>query len=211
MKTCSRCKIKKDESEFRMRKDKRKGGLFYLNNTCRQCDKEIADAYYNKKKDDPEFKRKNIERAKAYKEKSVDKIKLRKSTIEFKKKYCKWNNDSYYRMKDVIAAKMKIKRQTPEYKKRMKEYRKKNKEKIDKQEAITKKRHQEKIVSTISDAYIVNHLGLTTKDLPLIKREMPELLELKREQIKLSRAVKKHKTSTKKGIVYGTRRNNSET
>lgn len=191
IKICTRCREVKLKDDYRIRIDK--NGSCYINPTCKKCDTEITSLYYNKRKNDPEFKRKNIERAKAYSEKNPDKIKLRKSTIEFRKKHCKNNKDSYYRMKDVIAAKMKIVRQTPEFKRKMKAYRERNKEKIYQQEVITKKRYQLKNTEQITDKYVMNRIGIPLTELEKVKAVLPEMIDLKREQIKLHRVIDKHR------------------
>lgn len=130
MKVCSRCNIEKDDSEFRMRHDKRNGGSFYLNNTCKKCDAEITRLSYREWRKTPEGKKINRERAKAY----------------------------YKRERDKVKRKMKQKRQTPEYKAKNREYRNRNKEKIHGQEIITKKRYHEKNKKQITDKYVKQQL-----------------------------------------------------
>lgn len=130
MKVCSRCHTEKADSEFRMRHDKRKGGSFYLNSTCRKCDAEITRLSYREWRKTPEGRKINRERAKTY----------------------------YHREKEKVRQKMKEKRQTPEYKAKIREYRDRNKAKIFSQEVITKKRYQEKHQSQISDKYILGKL-----------------------------------------------------
>jgi hypothetical protein len=105
VKTCSHCHIEKEDSEFRMRREfRRKGGgpLLYLNNVCKACDVLIANKYYSHHKDDPKFK----------------------------DQWLKKSRDYYNANKEKIKEKMKAKRQTPEYKAMMKEYREKHKDKI---------------------------------------------------------------------------------
>lgn len=190
-KRCTRCKIEKPTDEFRIRQED--GKYYYINSTCKKCDAELTRTYYEKHKNDEDFKRRNCERAKAYVEKNPDKVRLRKSTIEFKKNHCKLNKDSYHRMKEVIAAKMKLIRQTPEFKKKMKAYRDKNKDKIYQQEQITKRRYQVKNQEPLTDKYILNKMSIPLTELEKIKTVLPELIEVKREQIKLHRVIDKHR------------------
>lgn len=185
-KMCSRCEEAKVFEEFRIRLDKRRN-IVYRNANCKKCDAVIAAGYYHKRKDDPEFKAKNVERVRKYYKANIDTIKERKHTKEFREKHAKWNMDSYHRVKDVVAAKMKVKRQTPEYKEKMRAYRERNKERIYQQEVITKKRYHEKNRDTISDKYIINQLvnqGYGTKE-QVIKN--PDLMEFERAKILLHR------------------------
>lgn len=195
MKTCNRCHIKKDDSEFRTRREARKGNPFdYLNNECKQCDKERATIYYNKKKDDPAFKEKNRRRARNYTESNPDKVKMRRSTKEYAKKHAEWALNRYYRMKDIVAAKMKLKRQTPEYKAKMKAYRQKRKEIIHSQEVVTKRRYHEKHRDSVTDEYIIRQLitqGLATREM-LEQSENYQIIEAKRLQILIKRKIKNH-------------------
>ena len=102
-KVCSRCKIEKVKDDFRIRVDKRTEPPFeYLNSVCKVCDGELAAINYNKKKDDPAFKKKRNDGV---------------------KKYALLN-------KEKISASEKKRRQTPEYKKWVKDYYEKNREHI---------------------------------------------------------------------------------
>lgn len=190
MKICGSCKVEKNDSEFRTRKDGRPGReCTYLNNYCIECDKIRARIYYAQKKDDPEFKEKNRIRARQYQHANPDKIKSRKSTQEFKQKHAAQENARYYKMKDIVSAKMKIKRQTPEYKEMMRAYRCKNKEKIAKQELITKRRYHEKHRDKLTDEYIIRQLisqGVATRESLKIH---PEIIEAKRIQLLIKRKV----------------------
>lgn len=177
MKACTRCHIEKEDSEFRKRTDKRDGRVF-LNSTCKKCDAALAKKYYDKKKNDPSFKERNILRVKRYTASNFDEIKRRRKLPEYLKKHAGWALKRYYKVKDFVAAKMKVKRQTPEYKAKMAEYRKKNKEKIYQQEVITKKRYHEKNKSLLTDKYIINLLK--TQGATAIT---PDLIELKRVKV----------------------------
>lgn len=187
-KICTRCKKDKPQEQFRIKTEK--SGCVGINPTCRECDSEISHIYYHKYKDNPEFKKKNLERVHAYSQKNADEIKARKQTIEFKKKHAGWELNRYHKVKDIIAAKMKIKRQTKEYKKMMRDYRAKNNEKIFQQEMVTKKRYQVKNRDSLSDVYILGVLGLSLKEKNNIRKNAPELIELKREELKFHRLLK---------------------
>lgn len=186
MKVCRNCLINKEDSEFRIRHDKR-SGISRLNNTCRFCDAEYSRMYYDKHKNDPAFKEKNVKRVRAYAHKNVDVIKVRRQTKEYLEKHAKWELNRYYRMKDVINGKAKVKRQTPEYKAKMKAYREKNKEKIFKQEVVTKKRYHEKHRDNLTDKYIIRQLisqDVATREVLLAH---PEIIEAKRLQLLIIR------------------------
>lgn len=177
---CSRCKKRKLKKYFRIRTDKTHN-FDYYNSTCKYCDAEVARAYYQKVKDDPEFKKKNQQRARAYTEKNLDQIRLRRDTPEFKKKKNEWELKRYHKKKDEINAKLREKRKTAGYKKYMKAYRKRNKAKIFKQEVITKKRFHEKNRDAVTDTYCINLMRAQGIEIT------PQTIEIKRTQILLSR------------------------
>lgn len=158
-KKCTRCKETKTKEHFRIKRPKHKGNEYvFLQSHCRECEIYLAKIYYAKKKNDPEFKRKNVERVRNYAKSNPDKIKSRKQTEEFKKKHSELEGKRYHRMKDIINAKLKEKRKNPILKQKRREYIKKNKAKIFKQEVITKKRYHEKNKSLVTDVYTINIL-----------------------------------------------------
>lgn len=164
MKVCSRCKKRKRDNQFRFRYDKRGRGskaLVYLNNTCRKCDSEIQNKNYFKNKDNPEFRKKWVDKSREY----------------------------YYAHKEEIKEKMRLKRQTPEYKAMMKAYRQKRKDIIREQEIITKKRYHEKHRDNLTDTYIIRQLAnqkIADKH-DLVNH--PEIIEAKRLQILIKRKI----------------------
>lgn len=166
MKICSRCKANKEDSEFRIKHDKRVGKeRSYLNNTCKKCDSEISTATYYSKKHD----------------------------LEFMKKWAKKTRDYNSKNREIIRQKQKVKRQTPEYKEMMRKYRAKNKEKIHKQEVITKKRYHEKNRDGITDKYVIGQLASQEiLDRETIKK-YPEIIEAKRIQLLISRKTKNNR------------------
>lgn len=130
MKVCSLCKINKEDSEFRLRREtrgKRGGGkLVYLNNTCKKCDSEISNNHYFKNKDNPEW-------------------------LE------KWRGKSsqYHKLhREDILKKMKERNATPEFKEYMKEWRKKNKDKVLQTGNVRNKKYGKRIRAKISPAYV---------------------------------------------------------
>lgn len=158
-KICSRCHIEKGKEHFRIRMEKRATPPFrYLNNTCRACDAEITRLTYKEWRKTPEGRKINQERARAF--------------------YKKW--------KDRIKIKMKEKRKTDEYKRKVKAYRMRNKEKIAKQEVITKRRHHEKNKEQISDAYVLQRLKQDGNNNPTA-----EEIEIKRSKILIHRIKQK--------------------
>lgn len=128
-KICTRCKKKKTEKFFRKRLDKRDGRV-YINSTCKKCDSEITMLYYEKHKNDPEFKRKNRQRAKQY-------------IIE---------------NADIINAKKKKYREKPENIIRRKKYDKENHARITALSKLRNKKYLKKIVDKISDSYVLRVL-----------------------------------------------------
>lgn len=180
-KVCTRCKENKPKTEFDPRICK---GSFILRAHCKDCDKAYRKAAYDKKKDDPLFKEKNRIRTKEYVEKNIDAVKKRRNCPEFRKKKAGWENKRYHRIKDRVSARMKIKRQTPEYKQMMREYRTRNKHKIYSQEVITKRRYHEKNRDNTTDKYVKNLLR--TQGLAIT----PEIVEAKRLQILIKRKIK---------------------
>ncbi len=171
-----------------------------LNPTCKKCDAEMASIYYHKHKNDPAFKQKNCIRAKQYAEKNIDQIKTRKATPEFKTKHAEHNLKSYHKVKDLISAKMKHKRQTPEYKAMMRDYRNRNKDKIFKQEKVTKLRYHEKNRDDITDAYVINLLrgqGIINPTAEQIEIKRAEILLLRIKKIVHQKPVGQTKKCTK--------------
>ena len=82
MKTCIKCGIKKDETEF-----------YKGRNQCKECIKEYRKEYYQKNKEhDKEYYQKNKERIKEYRQKNKKCIK------EYKKEYVEQCTDGYIRM-----------------------------------------------------------------------------------------------------------------
>lgn len=167
MKICSRCKKEKKDDQFRWRYDKRGKGskeLKYLNNTCRKCDTEISNRHYYKNKEDKNF-------ISNWTKKSID----------------------YYAVhSDEVKAKMKLKRQTPEYKKMMRLYRERRKEIIYRQEVITKRRYHEKHRDNVTDEYVIRQLitqGVATREGLL---SHPEIIQAKRIQILIKRKIYQH-------------------
>lgn len=183
-KICTRCKVEKEKSQFRIRLGKKK--YWMMNATCMDCDAEISKAYYQRIKDNEDFKKKNRERQKIYAEKHPDQIRKLNNRPERKKKKAQIEMKRYKKMRDVICARQKIKRQTPEYKKMMKEYRENNKEKIYEQEVVTKKRYHEKNRDSITDKYCIHQLRQQG-----ISEITPELIEWERGQILVARLKKK--------------------
>lgn len=183
-KVCTRCKSDKPKADFRVRLDK--GKYWMINPTCRKCDSEIAAEYYNRNKDKLEFKEKNRKRAKEYTEKNCDQIKERRRDSKYLAKHNEWEKARYVRKKDQIKAKSKEKRKHPEYKKKMREYRQKNKEKIFQQELATKRRYHEKNKKGITDKYVRNQLRQVGNLNPT-----PEEIEIKRAQILIFRIKEK--------------------
>lgn len=164
MKFCSRCKIDKEDSDFRMRFEKRGIGSkqsSYLNNTCRECDNEISNTHYFAYKDN----------------------------AEWKEKWCQKSREYYHKNKEAIKEKQKSKRQTPEYKKMVIEYRKKNKEKIYQQEKIVKKKYSNHHRDNLTDEYVTRRLCEHLKIPKDILKQEPELIEAKRAQLKLLRSL----------------------
>lgn len=185
---CYSCKENKPKTDFRIRGDRKCKKDFY-NPTCKACERKRQKEYYNTHKDNHEFKKKNIASTKAYAEKSFEQIRIRKDNPEYKKKKAAWELNRYYRNKDRISARLKIKRQTTAYKENRKRYIQENKEKIHQQEIITKRRYQRKNVDGLTDKYIIRNLVDSGIDKEIIIKA-PELIEAKRFQLLIKRKIK---------------------
>lgn len=186
---CRHCKKEKNKEDFRVRTDSKTKKDFY-NSSCKVCDNEIAKAYYDKKKFDYEFKKKNRQRVKEYQEKNFEEIRLRKDNPEYKKKKNEWELGRYYRKREEINAKQREKRKTPEFKAYMKAYRERRKEIIYQQEVITKKRYHEKNKTRLTDRYIVNLLRTQGYGTPEELFKNKELISTKKTKVLIARIKK---------------------
>lgn len=181
MKICTRCNIEKDDSDYRIRRDKYKEKEYtMLNSTCRKCDAELSREYYKKKKNDPEFIKKSRERARGYKNKNYEDVVSRRKTAEYLKKHNEWEKKRYHKYKDFINERAKIKRATPEYKDYVKQYRQKRKEIIYEQEKITKKRYHEKHRDNVTKEYCFHLLrtqGIEIKEETLTQKQIEVIID----------------------------------
>lgn len=164
-KACTRCKKTKPQSDFRTRIEKRAEPHWeYLNPTCRLCDKEL----------------------------SRERVQIQRSTPEGREKHNKWALEFHARHREKCLAEMKKRRDTPEYKAHMKEYRDKRKDIIYQQEVVTKKRYARKHIDALTDEYVIRKLvdqNVADKE-TLIQH--PEIIEAKRLQILIKRKIKQH-------------------
>lgn len=164
MKVCTRCHIEKEDADFRKRTQKRKGGVYkYLNSTCRKCDGELSAEYFWKHRS-PELLAKNAKKTRAY---NV------KNRLE-------------------IKAKQAIKRQTKKYKEWVQEYRELNKEKILKQEHITKWRYHEKHRDELTDKYVIRLLRTNGELNPTAERIEIKRVEILNKRIRVEIKKKNH-------------------
>lgn len=158
MKQCSKCHIEKEDSCFRQRKENRRNCTsVYLNNTCRECDAELARLYYSKVKNDDKFKVKNRGRANEYRQNNYERV----------------------------AEKGRIRRMSEAYKKMRRDYEQQNKDRIHKKSVPVKKRFHEKHRDNLTDEYISNKLfGRIDRE---FINNFPEIIEAKRLQILIKR------------------------
>lgn len=184
-KVCTRCKKEKQKSDFSIKKENDK--YWTLVPTCKKCSSEISKIYYEKKKNDPDFKLKNSERVKKYANKNIDAIKNRRSLDDYKKKHAVWNLKHYYKVRDLINEKQKLKRQTERYKANRKRYIQNNKDKISQQEANAKLRYHVKNRDAITDTYVISQLVNQRFGTREEIANNLELIEIKRSQILLKR------------------------
>lgn len=148
------------------------------NQQHRKVAKAISDKKYYEKN-----RSKIIIKAKEWRQKNLELTKIQK-----KKKY--------EENKQSILANKKEMRKSEAYKAYMKEYRKKNKTRISQQEKIKGREWTKKQVDIISDSYIITLL--CNSKVGIFKthaeaRKHPELIELKRSQILISRIKKQIK------------------
>jgi hypothetical protein len=122
MKHCKKCSTDKDESEFGKDRQKKDGFNLY----CKECIKKRGK---QQRKNDPQY-------AKKYRNENRELLRERgRFTYERdKEKRLQQSKESYYRHKESIAKRRKIKRSTPEARAkqalRQKEWRHKNKKKF---------------------------------------------------------------------------------
>lgn len=123
MKTCSKCKIEKDYSEFSKNKSHKDG----LNSQCKTCCKEYSKKYYISNKEHykgyyKEYYISNKEKIEEYRQANREKILEYKK--EHQKKYRKANKEYYkeYNKEYCQANKEKIKEYKKEHKQANKEH-----------------------------------------------------------------------------------------
>lgn len=191
-KVCTRCHVEKDCSQFGTTTSKYKESVYKrLKSHCKKCNAETQRISYSKMKDNPEFKEKNVRRAHEYSKKNYEEVKKRRKTAEYLKKHNDWEKKRYEKYKDFINERQRIRRQTPEYKAYMKEYRKRRKNIIYEQEKITKRKYQDKHRDNVTREYCfrllksqgidVNEETLTEKQVRvIIDRIMNRLSELEK-------------------------------
>lgn len=138
-----------------------KRGYSWRQGTCMNCEAEAQLKRHNNKKDIPEYKEVNRDRTKRYR---LDNI-------------------------DVVREKDLIRKQTDHYKEYRKKYIAKNKEKIFKQEQISKRRYNEKNRDALSDIYVARKIigkstGIASGEIPIA------LIKIKRLQLLGKRILK---------------------
>lgn len=150
MKTCTKCNKVKNDSDFRVRKGKKKGQSPYLNSSCRECDAKCAREYYQKVKDYPEFKKKNQSRVKEYNKKTG-----------YSKKRWQKNKSSELWLN------------------RLRQWREDNKERVRALQSIRSKKWHINAMNNISDTYIISKIreqtGFSKED---ITQEMIDIKRL---------------------------------
>lgn len=167
MKECSRCKQVLPDLNFRVRKERRGREFTYLNNTCKKCDRDLAKIYHFKNKDNPFFKQKNRDRANRWRIEHID------YAIEYQRERIK----------------------TAAWKEYMKEYNKKNQDKIKVLSILRNRKYYYKIFNSISPVYAKSKLlhprnGLSNAEIS------DEMITIKRAQIainRIKRIIKKQK------------------
>ncbi len=171
-KRCTKCGEVKDAACFRVRTEKRasrgSGNFKYLNNVCKECDKLIALEYYNKHRDEDWFKKKNCNNA---------------------NRYAKENRDS-------VNAKKKVYREKPQNRIHRKIWLSENKKEVNKKRRVggASKKYSQKIIANLTDVYVVRHLSGGKDKRRFLAENAPELIELRRQQIKFHRLIKQKST-----------------
>lgn len=192
-KICAKCKIEKDSAEFRIKRPTYKDKTYWqLYSQCNKCCYENSKAYYERHKNDDNFKKKNRERVRQYALANSENIKIARSSERYKKKHVEWESKRYHRKRDEINAKAKLRRQTAEYKAKLKAYRVKNKEKIFAQEAITKRRYHEKHRDNLTDKYVGRLLKAQGVADDAVLQNYPKIIEAKRLQLLITRKINNH-------------------
>ena len=96
-KTCSTCGVGFFEPERWFNKDKQsKDGL---NHRCQECSKEYIAQWHDKHRDDPEYKRQNIERAQDYRNENPERVKdAYKNWCDANRERISENGKKYYEL-----------------------------------------------------------------------------------------------------------------
>lgn len=160
MKTCSKCKIEKDESEF-YKKKAAKDGITTICKTCYKC-------YFKTRNQTDERKAYLREYFKKYRETDNGKNIIAKAKSIFREN----GNQKKYSLNYTKSEKYKMYRKSEKYKLYMSEYRKSEKGKN---------------ILTNCGSAIKSYLGL--KGIPTTQIP-PELLELKKLQLQIKRELK---------------------
>lgn len=91
MKNCNSCNTEKDADNFRIG-----------HNSCKDCEKAYRREYYNRIKNDKNYKLKNKERLEKWKKENPEKYKANRKTEKYKKRKRVNGLKRYYRKKEVL-------------------------------------------------------------------------------------------------------------
>lgn len=174
MKTCTCCKVEKDESEFGSHTESRPTKLngrnpyAYTNSQCKKCVTEKARLRRIKLKDDPEFIKKHAQYAKM----------------------------AYWRNREMMLRIGKKSRDKPENKERRKRYDAEHRDKIRQQSLLVNKKYCQRHIDQITERYALIQLahprnGVTREEIT------PQLIQIKQKQIKSWRTLKELRNSSR--------------
>lgn len=165
----------------------------------RHKDPDYANKWYHKNKERLKSKpgrkeAKKISDRKYYlKNKEKLKAKAKEYVSKNRAKVLQRKKDYYFKNRNYFLKSKKLLRATPEYKQYVKEYRKKNRDRIIELQKITSERSIRKMVDSISDSYVVGQIlcsPLNTLTRAEIKANK-SLIDIKRWQILIGRLKRK--------------------
>ena len=158
---CKRCKVEKEKTEKNFRIRKGKEVTMYMRGICKDCEEKDNHIY-----------RLNI----------ADSV---RESLKITAK--KWRLSN----REALNEYQKTKRNKPHFKEKRRAYIKKNKEKIHKQEKVTKRRYAEKHRDQITDQYCITRL-IQKSDLSKADvQSRPDLIAFYRAKLLLEREIRK--------------------
>jgi len=180
--TCKKCGETKPIEEF----DKIHGKYY---NKCLICKKQYDKEYHLNHKLIPEYRKKRLLISKEWNDKNKERRKQidkkSKSRPEYKRRAAELTRIRYYEGKDVVSRERYAKSEKGLISSR------KAKRKWAKLNPDKRKEKDRRQIKNLNDCYVLNKLRRQTETETQLLRQYPELVEVKREQLRLYRLTKK--------------------